>query len=120
MGAHSKNITLAERAPTPDPIFWLGTHISPPDLILVAQQDSPHPSSRVLAPACTPLSLPLHVHGTLSYPARCSNCVPLQRKKKEEEEKDNDEWVLFVILTGIGLGAQVLVLLLELKKKVKP
>jgi len=38
-------------------------------------------------------------------------------KKKEEEEKDNDEWVSSVILSGIGLRAQIWVLLLELKQK---
>jgi hypothetical protein len=38
-------------------------------------------------------------------------------KKKEEEEKDNDEWVPSVILSGIGLEAQIWVLLLELKQK---
>ena len=47
-------------------------------------------------------------------------CIPVQRKKKEKEEKYNDEWVPSVILSGIGLEAQIWMLLLELKKKVVP
>jgi len=41
--------------------------------------------------------------------------------KEEKEKKDNDEWVLYVILSGIGLEVQIWVLMLELKqKKVEP
>jgi len=41
--------------------------------------------------------------------------------KEEKEKKDNDEWVPYVILSGIGLEAQIWVVMLELKqKKVEP
>jgi len=39
------------------------------------------------------------------------------KEEKEDEEKNNDEWVHSVILSRIGLGAQIWVLLLELKQK---
>jgi len=97
MGAQAKNITSAG-PPTPDPIFVWAPIFLLQTSFLLAQQDSPHPPSRVLAQRALPLSL---------FPCMCmtpySNRLDAlivslskgrrKRKKKEEEEeeKDNDE-----------------------------